>query len=161
MLIRELEERDNKQIEDVIRTCLKEFGGDREGLAWADPLLGRLSEVYQADNAKYWVVEQDGKIVGGCGIGPVDNLAGICELQKMYCLPETRGTGIAHKLMATALEFAGQHYNQCYIETLSNMEAANRFYRKYGFTSLDKPIGDTGHFSCDVWYLKDLKTDQL
>ncbi|TCZ78258.1 N-acetyltransferase [Paenibacillus albiflavus] len=157
MKIREIEARDNKQIEEVIRTCLMEFGGDREGLAWADPFLGRLSEVYVAEGSKYWVVEHDGRIVGGCGIGPMQNLEGICELQKMYCLPEARGTGTANKLMLIALEYAGQNYSQCYLETLDNMTSANRFYKKHGFIELDQPLGDTGHYSCDVWYLKDLR----
>ncbi|WP_028546520.1 GNAT family N-acetyltransferase [Paenibacillus taiwanensis] len=156
MHLRVLEERDNPHIETIIRTCLKEFGGDREGLAWADPQLGRLSEVYQMENSKYWVIEHDGKIVGGCGIGPVAEMDDVGELQKMYCLPEARGTGIAHELMVTALDFASKHYSKCYIETLSNMEAANQFYKKYGFVALDKPLGNTGHFSCDVWYLKTL-----
>lgn len=156
MIIREIEDKDNKQIEEVIRTCLKEFGGDREGLAWADPYLGRLSEVYDTSGSKYWVAEHEGRIVGGCGIGPMDNLEGICELQKMYCLQEVRGTGIAHQLMTTALAFASLHYDRCYLETLNNMEAANKFYKKHHFAELDQPLGDTGHYSCDVWYLKNL-----
>ncbi|MGM1045662.1 MAG: GNAT family N-acetyltransferase [Bacillota bacterium] len=156
MIIREIQEQDNKAIENVIRTCLKEYGGDRAGLAWEDPLLGSLSEVYRASNSRYWVAEHHGRIVGGCGIGPMDKLEGVCELQKMYCLQEARRTGIAHKLMNTALEFAQTCYEQCYLETLSNMEAANRFYQKYNFVKLNKPLGDTGHFSCDIWYLKDL-----
>lgn len=154
MKIREIETRDNKQIEQVIRACLKEFGGDRSGLAWEDPHLGYLSEIYQGDRSRYWVIEQDGKVVGGCGIGPLERVEGVCELQKMYCLPEIRGTGAAHQLMTTAMDFARTRYEQCYIETLSNMEAANRFYQKYEFVALERPLGDTGHYSCDVWYLR-------
>ena len=37
------------------------------------------------------------------------------------------------------------------------MTAANRFYQKWGFRRLDRPLLDTGHFSCDVWYIKDLE----
>lgn len=44
--IREIEEKDNKEIEKIIRECLIEFGGNREGLAWSDPELGKLSTVY-------------------------------------------------------------------------------------------------------------------
>ena len=131
--IREIEARDNQAVEHVIRTCLIEFGGNREGMAWCDPDLGRFSEVYNREGFRYWVV-----------------------VQKMYCLPEARGTGIAHRLMERALAYAGQYYQRCYIETLHNMTAANRFYRKYGFTPLDAPLLDTGHFSCDVWYIKEL-----
>ena len=63
----------------------------------------------------------------------------------------------ARELMALCLAYAGQYYKQCYIETLHNMTAANRFYQKWGFRRLDRPLLDTGHFSCDVWYIKDLE----
>ncbi|KNF08351.1 acetyltransferase, GNAT family [Gottschalkia purinilytica] len=157
MLIREIEKKDNERIEEVIRTCLKEFGGDREGLAWEDPELACLSEAYKDKGSRYWVVENEGEIIGGCGIGPIKKLEGVCELQKMYFLKESRGTGAANKLMKIALDFAKENYDKCYLETLSNMEAANKFYQKYDFKKLEKPIVDTGHFSCDVWYIKDLK----
>ncbi len=156
--IREIEDKDNKEVENVIRSCLIEFGGNREGLAWADPNLGEFSKVYNKEGFKYWVIEnKTGKIVGGAGIGCLDDKNKVCELQKMYCLKEARGTGIAHDLMNLALEFAKKYYNKCYIETLSNMEAANKFYKKYGFISLDKPYIETEHFACDRWYIKDLK----
>ena len=90
-IIREIEEKDNKAVEKVIRACLIEYGGNHEGTAWADPDLGRFSEIYNSEGNKYWVIEdENGKIVGGTGIGNLGN--GICELQKMYCLPEARGT---------------------------------------------------------------------
>ncbi len=155
--IREIEKKDNKQVENVIRTCLIEFGGNHEGLAWADPDLGRFSEVYNKEGYKYWVVEDEsGNIVGGCGIGKLDGTQGVCELQKMYCLKQVRGTGIAHKLMKLALDYAKKYYKRCYIETLSNMISANKFYKKYGFKNLSKPLIRTQHYACDVWYLKDL-----
>ena len=138
--IREIKEKDNKQVENVIRTCLIEFGGNHEGLAWSDPDLGRFSEVYNKKGYKYWVVEnEEGKVVGGCGIGKLEGTDEVCELQKMYCLKNARGTGAAHELMKLALDFAKKYYKKSYIETLSNMVAANKFYKKYGFKKLDKP----------------------
>ena len=153
--IREIKEKDNKLVEDLIRTCLIEFGGNHEGLAWSDPDLGRFSEVYNKEGYKYWVAEdENGKILAGTGIGKlVDN---VCELQKMYCYKEARGTGIAHELMKIALDYAKQYYEKCYLETLSNMVAANKFYLKYGFVRLDKPYIQTEHYACDVWYIKEL-----
>ena len=74
----------------------------------------------------------------------------------MYAAKETRGTGIAHDLLQIALTFASQHYSRCYLETLSNMTAANRFYLKKGFQQMDKPLSQTEHYACDVWYIKDL-----
>lgn len=155
--IREIEARDNRAVEHVIRACLIEFGADHEGTAWADPDLGRFSEIYATAGNKYWVAEnEDGKIVGGVGIGRLDGAADVCELQKMYCLPEARGTGAAHRLMDLALEYARQYYGRCYLETLENMTAAQRFYEKYGFRRCSEALVQTGHFACDVRYLKEL-----
>ena len=155
--IREIESKDNKEIEKIIRTCLIEFGANHEGTAWSDPNLGRFSEVYNTEGNKYWVAEnEDGKIIGGVGIGNLEGVDKVCELQKMYCLPETRGTGISHKLIEMALEYAKKYYDKCYLETLSNMIAAQKFYEKYGFIKIDKPIVETEHFACDVRYIKEL-----
>ena len=153
--IREIEAKDNKTVEKIIRTCLIEFGANHEGTAWADADLGRFSEIYDKEAHKYWVVEnEEGIVLGGVGIGKLTE--DVCELQKMYFLQEIRGTGVAHKLMDIALEYAKRYYKKCYIETLSNMIAANKFYKKYGFILLDKPLIQTEHNACDVWYVKDL-----
>ncbi len=157
MIIREIEEKDNQQVESVIRTCLIEFGADKPGTAWADPNLGDFYHLYQSEGSNYWVVEDhNNKIVAGCGIGPIQGWPAICELQKMYALEETRGTGIANDLLNVALEFAKQHYEKCYLETLSNMVAANKFYKKHGFIQLEKPLNATAHYACDAWYIKTL-----
>ena len=44
--IREIQQKDNKAVESIIRTCLIEFGANHEGTAWADPDLCRFSEIY-------------------------------------------------------------------------------------------------------------------
>ena len=36
------------------------------------------------------------------------------------------------------------------------MDAAQSLYEKTGFRMLDAPLGATGHFSCNRWYLLDL-----
>ena len=157
-IIREIKERDNKEVEKVIRSCLIEFGANHEGTAWADPDLGRFSKVYNGDGNKYWVAEDKlGAIVGGVGIGKLNGVEDVCELQKMYCLPIARGTGIAQKLMDIALEYAKKYYSRCYLETLDNMIAAQKFYEKNGFKRIYEPIVKTEHFACDVRYIKNLK----
>lgn len=156
--IREIEARDNKDVENVIRTCLIEFGANHEGTAWADPNLGRFSEIYNTEGNKYWVaINEDGKLIGGVGIGKLDGIEDVCELQKMYCLPEARGTGISHELMKKALEYGALYYSRCYLETLENMVAAQKFYEKYGFERIYEPLVKTEHFACDVRYVKNLK----
>ena len=153
--LRPIEKRDNKAVEAVIRACLIEFGADHEGTAWADPDLGRFSEIYNSEGNRYWVAEDEtGAIVGGVGIGYLAE--GLCELQKMYCLPQARGTGLAHELMERALDYAGKYYDRCYLETLDNMVAAQKFYEKHGFSRVDTPPIQTPHFACEVKYLRNL-----
>lgn len=155
--IRTIERKDNQAVESVIRSCLIEFGANHEGTAWADPDLGRFSEIYNSEGNCYWIAEdENGKIVGGTGIGKLEGAEGICELQKMYCLPEARGTGLARQLMETALDYAERYYRRCYLETLKNMVAAQKFYEKSGFRRTYEPVVETAHFACDVRYIKKL-----
>lgn len=156
MEIRMIEERDNEQVEQVIRTCLLEFGLNKPGCAWEDKDLGEFSRVYAPEGKRYWVVEDGGKIVGGCGIGPVAGYEGVCELQKMYCLKSARGTGVSGQLLKLALDFAKTYYRVCYLETFHIMEAANRFYQKHGFEQIEAPLAGGAHYACDRWYRKEL-----
>lgn len=145
-------------MEEIIRACLIEYGGDHEGTAWADPDLGRFSEVYAKDGRCYFVAEdENGNVIGGAGIGELDGADGVCELQKMYCLPEARGTGCAQMLLDAALSFAEKQYTRCYLETLPNMTRAQKFYEKNGFILTSEALVKTDHFACDVRYIKKLK----
>lgn len=156
-IIREIRTKDNKSIEQVIRTCLIEYGANHEGTAWTDPQLSELSEAYRSEGSRYWVIEtENGEIVGGTGIGRVEGSPDACELQKMYCLPKARGTGAAHDLIVTALDYAKEYYKKCYLETFSNMIPAQKFYKKHGFRLTDKRLGQTGHYACDVLFIKEL-----
>ncbi|MDP3359403.1 MAG: GNAT family N-acetyltransferase [Lutibacter sp.] len=156
--IREIQSDDNKKIAKVIRKILIEFGVPKVGTAYADKILDTLYEAYDTENAIYYVIEKEGKIFGGAGIKQLDNYNGnVCELQKMYFLPEARGIGLGSKMMETCLQKAKEFgFEQCYLETLPYMEEARKLYRKAGFKDLDAPMGDTGHYSCNLWMLKDL-----
>jgi len=75
----------------------------------------------------------------------------------MYFMPEARGKGWGSKMMATCLDFAKEAgFEQCYLETMPYMDDARKLYFKSGFKSIPKPMGNTGHYSCTVWMLKDL-----
>ena len=156
--IRKIEPKDNLKVASVIRNIFEELDAPKVGTAYADPHLNTLFEVYQAENEIYFVVEEDGIILGGCGIGNlIDAEFKICELQKMYLAKEARGKGIAQELMQKCLEFAKQaRYDKCYIETLPFMKDAQKLYVKSGFTYIDGPMGSTGHNACDVFMIKDL-----
>ena len=156
--IRKIEPKDNPKIASVIRNIFEELEAPKVGTAYDDPHLNTLFEVYQAENEMYFVVEEDGIILGGCGIGNlIDAEFKICELQKMYLAKEARGKGIAQELMQKCLAFAKKAgYDKCYIETLPFMKDAQKLYVKSGFTYIDGPMGSTGHTACDVFMIKNL-----
>ncbi len=159
MLIREIQQKDNESIAKVIRTIFHELDAPKVGTAYADPILDTLYEVYQAPRSVYYVVELEGKVVGGCGIAPLENAeVSVCELQKMYFAPEIRGFGYAEKIIKKCLEFAKtQGFEICYLETLSFMTTAQKLYKRMGFEPIDGPMGNTGHNSCEVWMTKNIE----
>lgn len=156
--IREIQKKDNVEIAAIVRNVLMEMGAPKVGTAYADPYLDTLFEVYAIPKAIYFVVENNGKIIGGVGVKQLDNSdENICELQKMYFLPEARGLGLGKKLMDLCIEKATEFgFESCYIETMTYMDAALKLYRKSGFEYLEQQIGNTGHNSCEVWMLKKL-----
>jgi putative acetyltransferase len=161
MTIREIQSDDNKQIANVIRQVFISDDYPKTGTAFADSQLDFMFETYDKPKSIYFVVEIDGKIVGGAGVSQLDNSEeNICELQKMYFLQEARGKGIGfemiQKCLAKAKEFG---YDKCYLETLPEMLAAQSLYKKVGFEYLCEPMGGTGHTSCPVWMIKDLNSN--
>lgn len=158
MKIRLIEKQDNEQVAKVIRTVLEEFNVPKVGTAYADPQLDSMFETYQESRSAYFVIENEGKIIGCAGIAPLANgTPEVCELQKMYFLPETRGLGLGTQMMEICLAKAKElDFEKCYLETMPYMEAAQKLYKKSGFEYLDGPMGCTGHSSCPVWMIKTL-----
>lgn len=158
MMIREITAADDKALERVIRECLVEYGGDRPGTAYYDPMLGSMSELYDGEVTKYWVALTDtGELAGGVGIGYLPGAEGVCELQKMYLKKEYRRIGLGRRLIEKALRHAEQYFKSCYLETLETMKEAQAFYEAQGFRKTDDLYGETGHFGCELRYIKDLK----
>ncbi len=157
-IIREIEARDNKQIKNIIQSVILEMGAPKIGTAYEDISLEDMFTAYQKDNAIYFVVEHDGKVLGGGGIAQLDDVKkNTCELQKMYFMPQIRGKGLGAKMIEKCILKAKEFgYNQCYLETMPYMTAARKLYAKNGFSQIDSPMGNTCHYSCDVWMIRTL-----
>ncbi|WP_114239260.1 GNAT family N-acetyltransferase [Dyella sp. C9] len=156
--IRPIEQRDNAAVASIIRTVMPEFGADGPGFAIHDAEVDSMHEAYARPRSAYFVVERDGQVIGGGGVAPLEGGdAGVCELRKMYFLPEARGLGAGSAMMLRCLDAARAHgFRRCYLETLTGMDAAQTLYRRHGFTTLDAPMGGTGHFSCDKFFIREL-----
>ena len=150
-IIRPLTPQDDAAIAAVIRDVSAEYGlTPDKGFSVADKTLDCLSEVYQAQDAQYWVIEYQGKVVGGAGVAALAGNAGVCELQKMYFSRAIRGQGMAKKLTRQCIEFAKQHgYQSMYLETTAVLVEALALYEKLGFTHCQH-LGQTGHDACEI-----------
>jgi len=158
--LREIAPEHNLGLARLIRQVMPEFGAGGPGFAIHDPEVDAMYESYTQPRCAYFVIlrKHDGALLGGGGIAP---LAGgdpeICELRKMYFLPELRGLGMGQQLIARCLNAAReQGFHSCYLETLETMQQARALYLKNGFEPLSAPLGQTGHFGCDRWMLKKL-----
>ena len=156
--IRPIQPADDAAMAAIIRTVMPEFGATGCGFAISDPEVDWMSRAYAEPRHAYFVVERDGIVIGGAGVAPLaGNDGSTCELRKMYFLPEARGIGAGAAMMAACLEAARSiGFGQCYLETLTGMDAAMRLYERSGFHRIDGAMGATGHGGCDRFYLLDL-----
>ena len=158
LTIRAIAPTDDAAMASVIRSVMTEFGASGEGFSIHDAEVGHMAEAYAGPRAAYFVVTDGARVLGGGGVAPLaGGDPGTCELKKMYFMPEARGAGMGRALLERCLEAARElGYTRCYIETLVSMHVARRLYERAGFEPLTGPLGDTGHHSCDAWYVREL-----
>lgn len=156
--IRPIEQQDNAAIAIIIRSVLTEFSANKPGTVYYDPTTDDLFSLFSIPGSEYHVLEADGKLLGGAGIYPTPNLpAGCCEIVKLYLLPEARGKGHGRWLIENCFSLARKNgYKQVYLETMPELKMAVGLYESCGFEYLNGPLGNSGHFGCDLWMLKTL-----
>jgi Sortase and related acyltransferases len=157
-MIRTIQAADNAALAGIIRSALAEFGANKPGTVYYDPTTDALFELFQTPGSIYYVAEQNNQLLGGAGIFPSNGLPeGTCELVKMYLVPQARGKGLGKMLIEKSLAFAKEAgYKQVYLETMPELRNAVTVYEKFGFEYLNGPLGNTGHYGCDLWMLKKL-----
>jgi putative acetyltransferase len=157
--LRPIQQGDNPRVAHIIRNVMTEFGTVGEGYSINDPEVDLMYESYQAPDAAFFVIEgNDGQVYGCGGIGPLKGgEQEVCELKKMYFLPELRRKGFGKTMVEQCLEAARKAgFRYCYLETVERMWQANLLYQKMGFQKLNGPRGNTGHNSCELWYMRAL-----
>jgi putative acetyltransferase len=156
--IRPIGSSDNPVIAGIIRKTLAEFGANHPGTVFDDPATDHLYELFQAEKSMYNIALIDGDIVGGAGIYPTDGLPeDTCELVKMYLLPSARGIGLGKRMIEGCIDFAkANNFHKIYIETMPELRKAMTVYEKFGFQYINSPLGNTGHFGCNIWMLLEI-----
>lgn len=156
--IRTIQPEDNPALAVIVRNTLAEFKANHPGTVYYDSTTDALFELFRQPRSIYYVALQEGIIVGGAGIFPTDGLpSDTCELVKMYLVPAVRGRGLGKQLIEQSLQFAREAgYKKVYLETMPELKKAVTVYEKFDFRYLDGPIGNSGHFGCGLWMLKEL-----
>ena len=158
IIYRPIEEKDNKEIANLIRAVFLEFNIHRPGTVYFDPTTDNLFKLFSAPGSEYWIAEENNIIIGGCGVYPTPGLPeGCAELVKFYLSASQRGKGIGWHLMVKTFDSAKKFgYGKLYLESLPELNRAINLYEKAGFKFIQGPMGNSGHFGCNIWMLKDL-----
>lgn len=157
-IIEQITKDDDQIVCQIIEKVGAEYGAIGEGFGPSDPEVMCMSHHYRSVfHSRYLVAKMNGMVIGGSGIAPFNQRADICELKKLFLLPESRGFGVGRALTMQCFEYAkSQGFSYCYLDTLSNMTSAIALYEKLGFKYLDKPLSGSEHNACDTWMLKAL-----
>ena len=159
VIIRENKAEDNAILAKIIRTAFHDFEVScTDGTAYSDPTTDDLYSLFQTEKSALFVAEEDGFILGCCGIFPTDNLPDdTTELAKFYLSKEARGKGIGKLLLEKCIEKAKDlGYKKVYLESIPEFSKAVSIYEKQSFQYLEKPLGNSGHSGCNLWMIKNL-----
>lgn len=160
IILRPIQPADNVELAKIIRASLVEFDVPKQGTVYSDPTTDALFELFnQTPGSCYFIAEQDGVLLGGCGIYPTAGLpSGYAELVKLYLTSASRGKGIGKMLLNKCFEAAADlGYTHLYLESFPQLARAVSLYHKAGFKSIDGALGNSGHFACTIWMVKELK----
>jgi putative acetyltransferase len=158
MQIRKVQPSDNKILATIIRNIFIELNIPTEGTVFTDPTTDDLYSLFEIPNSVLWVALEGETVLGCCGVYPTNALPeGCVELVKFYLAPEARGKKIGKALFEKSLESAATlGYKSVYIESFPQFKDAVMMYKKFGFTYLTNPLGNSGHFGCNIWMQKQI-----
>lgn len=158
VLIRKISEKDNLQLAEMIREVFEEHDAPKTGTIYSDPTTNYLFALFKHNKSVLWVAEAENEILGCCGVYPTEGLDGECaELVKFYLKSKERGKGVGKMLILKSIQSAEEMgYKRLYLESLPQFSKAVSMYEKLGFIKLDKPLGFSGHTSCNIWMIKEL-----
>lgn len=163
--IRPIRKDDTPMIRDIILETLIEHGACGGGFASGDSDTQEMYNAFQKPGRQYFVIQEcregsaegEGRVLGGAGYSYLPGENETCELVKMYFRKEIRGLGLGKKLLQLCMQEARKAgYKQMYLETIGQMKAARGLYEHLGFRQIDHSMGETGHYSCDVYYVREL-----
>jgi putative acetyltransferase len=148
--IRPWEQCDREEAAEIIRESLAEYGLPWEPFG-ADRDVFQVEDYYTSVGGEFWVIEQQGKLVGTGAYYPVERGEKAVEIRKMYLLSAVRGKGLGRYLLQElekAIAFHG--FQEIWIETASVLKEAVQLYESSGY----QPATGVETKRCDLVYFK-------
>jgi putative acetyltransferase len=157
-IIRSIQPKDDAEMGKIIKNVLTEFKANKPGTAYFDDSTNHLSATFVENKAAYWIVEENGMVIGGGGIYPTDGLPlDTCEMVKLYLSPQARNRGLGKAIILKCFEKAiTLGFQNVYLETMPELDQAVNLYERLGFEHQSSALGNTGHFGCNIWMVKKL-----
>lgn len=131
---------DSRAAAEVVRAVFAEYG-----FTWdAGGYHADLGDVEAGFNA-FWVAEADGRVVGCAGLrrreGGLRDAEG--SLERLYVLPEARGSGVGSALLAAVVEGArARGWARLEIWSDKLFEDAHRLYERCGAVVVAERVND-------------------
>ena len=147
-LIRHWQPADRDAAASLIGQILTDYG-----LGWeptgADSDVVQVETYYQ--NGEFWVVEQNGTLVGTAAYHPIERGEQAVEIRKMYLLPVARGQGLGRFLLGQLESaIAARGFKEIWLETATVLKEAVRMYESSGYA----PATGIETSRCDKVYKK-------
>ncbi len=140
----------------IVRRALKAHGLDIPGTAYFDASLDHLSAFYARPGRAYFVLLQDGVVLGGVGVAEFSGFDRCCEMQKLYLSEAARGQGLGYDMIRYVEDRArAMGYERMYLETHTRLQAAIHEYERSGFVRIQPPE-TVIHTTMNRFYLKEL-----
>lgn len=136
MIIREYQDKDAKAVKGLITSILSKEFSLQKG-AYPDTDLNAIPNIYGGKREKFYVMEDDSRIIGTVGIKEDSKDAAL--LRRIFVDPTYRGKGCGAKLVDKAIGFCKEAgYRGIIFRSTSAMQAANELCLKRGFKEKER-----------------------
>jgi len=132
-LIRDWKDCDRSAAAEIIGSVLAEYGLGWEPVG-ADRDVLEVEEFYLAVGGEFWVIENQGQLVGTGAYYPVKRGEKAVEIRKMYLLPTVKGVGLGRYLLQLLEQaITAKGFQQIWVETASVLVEAVKLYESSGY----------------------------